>query len=148
MAGQPHIMCRGNNQSNQGTSNGTHTQLEVFDHVISSNGLTWDSTEHHVTVPIAGRYLVYSKVNYGTQYSDSNDTSYQIRLNDAYYGGNSDMWYFPQGSSTTHYYEHFIASAIVNAAANDEISFWFKQATGGTRVISGSMCSFYIYLLG
>ena len=143
---KPFIMQRANTQ-NQGCPNNTTTLITVFETTVDKSGIVYNNTNHRFIVPTNGEYVVHVKINYASEYTSGNDDQLAIRRNGSNtWPGSASIWYVPDSQGTT-WYKSFHNEAIVPCSRNDYIDFTFWQNSGGSRVISGTMCYCYIHLL-
>jgi hypothetical protein len=122
---QPIISLDGNFGTRDYT--GTYTIVD-FTPVVSRGGMSWNSTNGRVTVPVSGVY----EINLHVYHYSIGSVRSQISIN----GGSGSL---AQSTNTTTADETRSQTIIRTLAANDYVSFLM---TGGTRIFTGNQHTF------
>ena len=124
-------------QASKGGSPQTPTnKITIRNNVISGGGLTVDTTNDRMIVPIAGLYAIGF-----TQLTDSTNTNTEVhmRKNGTQISGTSSQTH--AGNSYATLSMHF----IIELAANDYIEWWVAAGAVHNNV---NYNNHYVYLLG
>jgi hypothetical protein len=142
------LMTSSTSGTAQTIATSTDTKITVFNSTTFSRELTWDGTNHRVTVPVTGWYQVHGKISMDNQYTMGNDDILIIRKN----GSNSWITAGNTHGYQPHpwlaYYHTYMYSMVISCTANDYLELWFNQSSGSNKGIYGTMCYFYCYLIG
>jgi len=131
--------------SNQTVSNNSSTKIQIFNTSSFSRGLTWDTTNHRVTVPVSGYYQVHAKINNTPDGASGNDDFLAVYKNGVNMIKDNA---FRQPRPVAQWYQTYFVSVIVSCNANDYLEIWYYQNSGGNRAVHGDMGYVYVYLIG
>ncbi len=125
-------------QASKGGSTQTPTnKITIRNNVISGGGLTVDTTNDRMIVPIAGLYAIGF-----TQLTDSTNTNTEVhmRKNGSTIAGSSSQTH--AGNSYATLSQHM----VIELSANDYIEWWI--ASQGAVHNNSQYNNHYVYLLG
>ena len=141
---QPSIHLDGNSGSRYNAGGVNITQFSA-NH--SYGGMSYNSSNGRVTVPIAGRYLVCW--NFYTYFDNTGELRIQLQVN-----GTGRMHFHKETQSNQSAYgglwdDNFSGSTVINLGPNDAIGFYVVTAGGGGGYYMGSQHSYWsAHLLG
>tara|TARA_R100001443_G_scaffold116710_1_gene138155 strand:- start:382 stop:885 length:504 start_codon:yes stop_codon:yes gene_type:complete len=136
---RPYIYLEGNSASEVTTAGGGYVNFTFFD-VTNNSGITWDSSNGRITVPIAGMYLITGHFYVWTNASGQNTVDlyinttrtrvYSHETDDITSGGRND--------------ETITVSEVITLSANDYVQFQADADIFGAALY----CSASVTLLG
>ena len=138
--------------SNQTISNDTDTKLTFFTLAKWTNGgMSWDSTDSRITLPLAGVYGCHVKIT-----STSSDVNYghnmhlifKINGNPAHHTNSEMGWGVAGMKDENEQYKTCVHSQFIEAAANDYIEVWFEHEKGSDVVLNRDYCFLNIQYMG
>jgi len=144
----PYLLCQ--SSTGQVVNNNTNTILtSLFGNTrISQGGLSYNTSNGRITIPVAGLYRVRARVTDSNEGRWGNDHHFDVYLNGSAYQ-HVQLYYMPTGNWGNIWYCPSHVDIVVNCTnASDYIQFNFFQNSGSNQTLHSEFCSFEVYLIG